>query len=68
MSETRTPYESAPPAESRPLRNVLADLPESPHAELCIAMASFMGYGLYDQGVHCISKARDRFAEYIHSR
>ena len=34
MRETRTPYEPAPP--------VLADLPESPHAELCIATASFM--------------------------
>ena len=52
---------------SSKLRDVLADLPESPHAELCIATASFMGYGLYDQGVHTISQARERFGDYIYS-
>ena len=52
---------------SSKLRDVLADLPESPHAKLCIATASFMGYGLYDQGVHTISQARERFGDYIYS-
>ena len=54
--------------ESRRLHHVLGCLPESPHAELCVATASFMGYGLYDQGVHKIDEARDRFPEYITHR
>ena len=53
--------------ESRRLRHVLGCLPESPHAELCVATASFMGYGLYDQGVHKIDKAWHCFADYIYS-
>lgn len=54
---------------SSKLRNALDELPPnpSPNAELCIATASFMGYGLYDQGVHTISEARKRFCDYFHS-
>ena len=34
------------------LRRELDSLPDSPHVELRIATASFLGYGLYDQGIH----------------
>ena len=54
------------PGKSK-LRDVLGCLRESPHAELYVATASFMGYGLYEQGVHKIDEARDRFADYIYS-
>ena len=49
------------------LCELLRCLPESPHAELYVATASFMGYGLYDQGIHAIDEARHRFADYIYS-
>ena len=54
------------PGKSK-LRDLLRSLPESPHAELCIATASFMGYGLYEQGVHKVDEAQRRFADYIYS-
>ena len=54
--------------EKSKLCEVLRSLPpESPHAELYVATASFMGYGLYDQGIHTIDEARHRFANYIYS-
>ena len=43
------------PGKSK-LRDVLGCLRESPHAELYVATASFMGYGLYEQGVHKIDE------------
>lgn len=52
--------------EKSGLRSVLDNLPDSPHAELRVATASFMGYGLYDQGIHTIDKARKRFSDYIY--
>ena len=48
------------------LRSVLEALPESPHADLRIATASFLGYGLYDQGVHTVEDAFRRFGDYIY--
>ena len=50
------------------LDELLRCCPQSPHAELCVATASFMGYGLYDQGIHRIDEARRRFADYFYSR
>ena len=52
--------------EKSGLRSVLANLSDSPHAELRVATASFMGYGLYDQGIHTIDEARRRFSDYIY--
>ena len=52
--------------EKSKLCSVLENLPESPHAELRVATASFMGYGLYDQGIHTIDEARKHFSDYIH--
>ena len=49
------------------LHELLRSLPESPHAELCIATASFMGYGLYEQGIHKMDEALGRFADYVYS-
>ena len=49
------------------LYELLRSLPESPHAELYVATASFMGYGLYEQGVHKIDEAWHRFADYVYS-
>ncbi len=53
--------------ESETLRDILMFHPKSDHAELCIATASFMGYGLYDQGIHKIDEWQRRFTDYIHS-
>ena len=53
--------------EKSKLRDLLGCLPESPHAELLVATSSFMGYGLYEQGVHKIDEARRRFSDYIYS-
>ena len=50
------------------LHHVLKSRPDSPHVELAVATASFLGYGLYDQGIHPLDEARERFAEYIFSR
>lgn len=55
------------PGKSK-LHDVLNSCPESPHVDLAIATASFLGYGLYDQGIHPLEEARQRFAEYIYSR
>ncbi len=49
------------------LYELLGSLPESPHVELRVATASFMGYGLYEQGVHKIDEVRRRFADYVYS-
>ncbi len=43
-----------------------ANLPESPYVDMRIVTASFLGYGLYDQGVHTISEAWNRFGKYIY--
>ena len=50
---------------STKLRDILCNLPPSPHVNLCIATASFLGYGLYDQGIHPLNKAWTRFGDYI---
>ncbi|MDE0387620.1 MAG: hypothetical protein OXI75_02870 [Rhodospirillales bacterium] len=51
--------------ESKILARELETLPGSPHVEVCIATASFLGYGLYTQGVHSLDEARRRFGKYI---
>ena len=50
------------------LRKVLNTRPECPHARLCIATASFVGYGLYDQGIYAVEEAVQVLEAYIHSR
>lgn len=52
--------------EKSGLRSVLDNLPDSPHAGLRVATASFMGYGLYDQGIHTIDEVRKRFSDYVY--
>lgn len=42
------------------LRELLESLPPSPNAEIRIASASFMGYGLYDQGMLTVEQALAR--------
>ena len=54
--------------DSTTLRDVLNDLPESPNVDLHIATSSFLGYGLYNQGIHPLNDAMDRFGEYINSK
>lgn len=54
--------------ESSKLRNLLHNLPDSPNAELRIATASFLGYGLYEQGVHTVEAVESRFGDYIYSK
>ena len=54
--------------DSKILRDVLRNLPESPNVDLRIATASFLGYGLYDQGIHSLDSAWGRFSEYISSK
>ena len=54
--------------EKSKLAKLLRDIPDSPHIDLRIATASFLGYGLYDQGIHTIEKAKELFSEYIYSR
>ena len=51
--------------EKSKLCKFLNKLPDSPHVELKIAKACFLGCGLYDQGIHPIDEARDRFRDYI---
>ena len=48
------------PASSK-LRETLASLPPSPHAEMYVASGCFMGYGLFDQGVFRLDDALARF-------
>ena len=48
--------------EKSKLRSALASLPPSPHAEVRIATATLMGYGLYDPGVLDLPTALSRFA------
>ena len=50
------------------LRRELDRLPPSPHVELRIGTASFVGCGLYDQGVHTLNEVRTRFGDYLCSR
>lgn len=47
------------------LRRLLQTLPDSPHAELRIALSSFMGYGLYDQGIISIDDAMTKYADLV---
>ena len=49
------------------LAEVLDRLPDSRHADVAIATASFMGYGLYDQAIHTLEEAQARFGDYIHT-
>jgi len=45
------------------LRDLVATLPPCPHAELRFAVSSFMGYGLFDQGVLTYEELQARHKE-----
>lgn len=47
------------------LSTLLKTLPPSPNIEVRVAMASFLGYGLYDQGMHSVQTVQSRFSEYL---
>lgn len=53
--------------DSQKLRRELEKLPPSPHVELRLGTASFLGCGLYDQGIHTLDQAKARFGDYIQS-
>ena len=55
------------PGKSK-LRDLLRTLPDSPNIELRIATASFLGYGLYDQGVHPLDEIWERFSDYVYHK
>lgn len=50
------------------LRSQLNTLPDSPHVELRIATASFLGYGLYDQGIHPLDRVKKYLGRYIYHK
>ena len=54
------------PGKSK-LNEVLENIPACRNIDLQIATASFLGYGLYDQGVHEVEEFRKCFRRYIHS-
>lgn len=47
------------------LSGLLGALPPSPHVDVRIATASFLGYALYDQCVHPVQTVLRRFSDYI---
>ena len=47
------------------LARLLGSLPISPHVDLRIATASFLGYGLYEQCVHPVQAVLQRFGDYV---
>ena len=47
------------------LSKLLRSLPASPHVDVRIATASFLGYGLYDQGIHSVQTALERFGDRV---
>lgn len=47
------------------LSRLLGSLPASPHVDVRIATASFLGYGLYEQCVHPVQTVLERFGEYV---
>ena len=47
------------------LSRLLRSLPASPHVEIRVATASFLGYGLYEQCVHPVETVLDRFGDYV---
>ena len=54
--------------DSIKLRRELGKLPPSPHVELRLGTASFLGCGLYDQGIHTLDQSKARLGDYICSR
>lgn len=47
------------------LPKLLKTLPPSPNIDVRVATASFLGYGLYDQGMHSVQTALGRFSEHL---
>ena len=47
------------------LSRLLRTLPASPHVDVHIATASFLGYGLYEQCVHSVPTVLERFSDYV---
>ena len=54
------------PAKSK-LGELLKDLPDSPNVDIRVCTASFLGYGLYEQGIHSVNDAQRLFGPYIFS-
>ncbi len=52
--------------DSARLQDGLANLPETPHVDLCLGTACFFGYGLYDQGLHTVGEFREHFGRAIY--
>lgn len=47
------------------LSTLLKTLPSSPNIDVRVATASFLGYGLYDQGMHSVQTVLSRFSEHL---
>ena len=47
------------------LSELLRSLPPTRHVDVRIATASFLGYGLYEQGVHSVQTVMERFGDYV---
>ena len=47
------------------LSRLLGSLPTSPHVDVRVATASFLGYGLYEQCVHPVQTVLERFSDYV---
>ncbi|MCY4287355.1 MAG: hypothetical protein OXC63_02040 [Aestuariivita sp.] len=54
--------------DSTKLRECLAHLSETihPHMDLRIGVASFFGFGLYDQGIHTVDEVLWRFGDFVY--
>ena len=47
------------------LSGLLRSLPATPHVDVRIATASFLGYGLHEQCVHPVQTVLERFGDYV---
>lgn len=47
------------------LAKLLGTLPTSPNVDLRVATASFLGYGLYDQGMHTVRTVQRRLKDWL---
>ena len=47
------------------LSNLLNTLPSSPNVDLRVPTASFLGYGLYDQGMHSVQTVQNQYSQQL---
>ncbi len=47
------------------LGKLLEELPDSRYVDIRVCTASFLGYGLYEQGIHSVNDAQRLFGRYI---